>query len=438
MSKKTLLATVLIMVAGNMGSLLSQCPNLTMSLDQLFRTADQHNTSIKSFNSAFEEAQQGISAAKAERLPDIGISASISYLGRGYIMDRDFTNVTAVHIPHFGSNYAIQAAWAVYTGGAVTAGIDLAKLNAEMAKLDAEENGKRVRFMITGYYLQLHCLYNQANVIAENITLTDSLITLTRQRHQEGVVLLNDITRYELQLEQLKLAKTQVENKAKIINHQLLTALGIEEDVTILTTDDFGFDINTESEYFWQTEATANAPALQKSRLAVRMSEQKEKLEKSALLPKIAIVAEDHVDGPITFEIPNLDKNINYWFVGVNISYNLSSLYKDNRKLKKARIATATARTRDVEAAENVENAIQQAYTDYLTCLTELETNKKNVQLATQNYDVIYNRYSNGLALVTDMIDASNQRLDSQLALVNSRITAIFNYYNLKYISGTI
>ena len=54
------------------------------------------------------------------------------------------------------------------------------------------------------------------------------------------------------------------------------------------------------------------------------------------------------------------------------------------------------------------------------------------------NYSVISNRYQNGLALVTDMVDAANQRLDAQLALVNSRIKVLFNYYNLKYITGTL
>ena len=51
---------------------------------------------------------------------------------------------------------------------------------------------------------------------------------------------------------------------------------------------------------------------------------------------------------------------------------------------------------------------------------------------------MINNRYDNGLALVTDMVDAANQRLDAQLRLVNSRINVLLNYYNLKFRSGTL
>ena len=53
-------------------------------------------------------------------------------------------------------------------------------------------------------------------------------------------------------------------------------------------------------------------------------------------LPKIALVAGEHLDGPITIEVPVLDNNFNYWYVGVGIKYNLSSLFKNNKKVRQA------------------------------------------------------------------------------------------------------
>lgn len=412
---------------------------LAMSLEQLFRTAEEHNTSIKSFQSAIQEAEAGVKAAKSEQLPDVDASLSFSYLGGGWISDRDFKNAVGIHIPHYGSNLAIQASWAVYTGGAIRSGINLSQLQADMAQTNAQENRQRVRMLLTGHYLQLHNLKNQQRVFDENIALTETLIEHTRKRQSEGVVLKNDIIRYELQLEQQKLARTQVQNQAKIVNHQLVTALGIEEDISILPTEVFEAESDAvEAENAWQQAATYNAPALKQAQLGIEMSQQKERLEKSARRPTIALIAEEHLDGPITVEIPNLNKNLNYCFVGVGMKYRFGSLYKNSKRIRQARIATETARHQQQATIEHVENAVQAGYTDYETTLTELDTSKKSVELAQHNYSVISNRYQNGLALVTDMVDAANQRLDAQLALVNSRIKVLFNYYNLKYITGTL
>lgn len=68
------------------------------------------------------------------------------------------------------------------------------------------------------------------------------------------------------------------------------------------------------------------------------MNEQKVKLERSELLPKIALVAAEHLDGPITIEVPVLDNNFNYWYVGVGIKYNFSSLFKNNKKVHQAKL----------------------------------------------------------------------------------------------------
>ena len=60
------------------------------------------------------------------------------------------------------------------------------------------------------------------------------------------------------------------------------------------------------------------------------------------------------------------------------------------------------------------------------------------MELADQCYNVTEKRYNNGLALLTDMLDASNSKLSADLGLVDADINIIFNYFKLKYISHTL
>ena len=106
--------------------------------------------------------------------------------------------------------------------------------------------------------------------------------------------------------------------------------------------------------------------------------------------------------------------------------------------MQQAHIRTRQAEQSYIVAAEQLNNQVQQAYTYYQQAFVELETQQKSVQLAGQNYQVVNDRYLSQLALITDMIDASNIKLDAELKEVDARIGIIFAYYRLKYIAGQI
>jgi len=133
-----------------------------------------------------------------------------------------------------------------------------------------------------------------------------------------------------------------------------------------------------------------------------------------------------------------LDNNFNYWYVGVGIKYNLSSLFKNNKKVRQAKLNMRKAQEEYSLAQEQIENGVQANYVNFLTSFTDLRTQEKSVELANQNYDVTSNRYKNDLALLTDMLDASNMKLSADLGLVNARINVVYSFYKMKYITHTL
>lgn len=410
-----------------------------LTLEQMYALADENSKALKVEDAAVVEAQQGVKVAKNGYLPDIDLSLSASYLGNGCLMDRNFSNGQCVKMPHFGNNFAVQVTQLIYGGGAVTNSVAMAKLNEEMAGINREAARSRIRFMLTGFYLDLYKLHNALEVYDHNIELAKVVIEDTKARNAAGVALKNDITRYELQLKNLELARRRVENSVEILNYDLVTMLGLPADTRILPdTTLLNHSIPTEGMNYWQELAQTEAHAVKQSALAVEMGECGEKLAHSERLPKIALVAANNFDGPITIEVPVINKNFNYWYVGVGVSFKLSSLYKANKSVKQARYRTMLSRSHQEEVAEQTSLAVQADYTKYLEAFDEVATLEKSVQLAEENYAVIENRYRNDVALVTDMLDASNQLLNAELQLANARINVVFNYYKLKNTSGNL
>ena len=77
-------------------------------------------------------------------------------------------------------------------------------------------------------------------------------------------------------------------------------------------------------------------------------------------------------------------------------------------------------------------------YVRYMEAYEELKTQQKSVELAEKNYLTTSTRYSEGMALITDMLDAANSKLDAEQMLVNARINIIYYYYKLLFTSGRI
>ena len=411
---------------------------IQLGIDEMFALADKNNASIKGFRYAESAAAEAVKTARNDRLPSIDFSASASLLGDGRIWDRDFSNGMKAPIPHFGNNFAIEASQVVYAGGALSAGVAMSELKLQSAQAEAEQNRQNIRFLLVGNYLELCKLDNQTEVYRKNIEQTQRLLADIRSRQQEGLAIRNDITRYELQLQRLELALTQTKNSRTIINDRLATALGldpqqrIEPDRAVIESLP-----SMLSESQWQQTA-AEAPSMRLASLGVALSKQAIKLAQAERIPSISLFAGDHLDGPITIEVPPLNKNFNYWYVGVGLNFKISSLYKSGRNVRRAKFASQQAEAFEQLAAENLQSDVREAYIRFNEAFTVCHMQEKNLELAEQNYEVVHNRFLNDLALITDMLDADNAKLSAELDVANARIGILFNYYRLQKVAGNL
>ena len=410
-----------------------------LSIEEMFGLADKNSRSIRTFDMAVQEAGQAVKVAKNAQLPSLDVSLSASYLGDGWLADRNFSDGENAPMPHFGNNFALEASQVVYAGGAISHSIALAELQHQLAQLDKEKNKQDIRFLLVGNYLELYQLHNQAEVYKKNIEQTRRLLEDIKAKQQEGLAIKNDITRYELQLKSLELALIQIENSQKIINNQLVTTLGlpqetlIEADTGIIRELPF---LSPESQ--WQTTANTSSPILKQAQLGIQQAEQQEKIAKAEQLPSVALFASEHLDGPITIEVPPIDKNFNYWYIGIGEKFNIASVYKSSKKVRLAKLSTQKSIENEQLLQDNIQTAVKAAHIRFAESFTTYDTRLKSLELADQNYEMIRYRYLNDLALITDMLDASNSKLNAELQVANARIDILYHYYQLKKAAGIL
>lgn len=206
----------------------AQTPQRKITIGELFTLVESGSKTLRMQKSGVDVSARGIEEAKSKRLADVGASLQLSYNGNVVMTDRDFGNVKGFSQPHFGNSFALEAQQVVYAGGAIDAGIRLAELQKSMSENAVAQTRNQQRFLALGQYLDLYKLDNGIKVYESNIALTEKLIADINTKQQQGMALKNDVTRYELQMEQLKLGKRKLEDQKRILNHQLCNTLGLE------------------------------------------------------------------------------------------------------------------------------------------------------------------------------------------------------------------
>lgn len=411
---------------------------LRLTLTDVFTRIENENQTMSMLRTAQEAAEEGIKSAKNARYPEINAELNVSYIGDCFLTDRNFSNYTKAPSPHFGNGFTLEAQQVVYAGGAVNAAVRMAEHEGHMSEAVISKSRQGLRLMAAGEYLDLFRTDNSIKVYKENIALTTKLIEEINARREQGLALAADVTRYELRLEMLKLDLVRLQNTREIMNYRLVNSLGLPEGTVISSILGDDEDMRDRSRQNWQEIAADASPEMKVSGIKADMALTRQKLVRSERLPKIAVVAYENFNGPITFEIPPIDKNLNIWYVGLGIRYNFSSLYKSGHKLKQAAIEVRQAEQAKNVTEENLRNDVQKAYADYMQSYVELETSEKSLQLADENYERIHDRYMEQLVLVTDMLDAFNMKLDAELGVTAANAEIQYRLCCLRYAAGIL
>lgn len=409
------------------------------TLEEIFQTAENNSIRLKASLSAETVADYDLATAKAARLPELSASLSLGYNGNGFTTARDFSDYQKAPIPHLNNIAGVSVTQPVYAGGAINGAIELETLKSSAARTATELNRDNIRFRLTGYYLDIYKYSNLRSVVCENIANARQVLEDMRHRYEQGMILQNDITRYELLLSDMDLQLIRIDNMLTILNNNLVQTAGLSAG-TVVRPDTalLNRSLSLLSEAEWLTNSCANSPALKLANQSVAINRAAEKIIKAELRPKVGLHAEWNLNGPILTEVPPINRNLSYWFVGVGISYNLSSLWHANKKLAAGRARTAQALDELDATRTQLEIDVRADYIKYLESYHELKTRDKGVELAVRNYNTICTRYNEGMALITDQVDAANARLEAEQNLINARINVIYSYYKLLFTTGEI
>ncbi len=183
-------------------------------------------------------AGQEISVARNDYLPSIDFSASASYNGNAWVADRDFSNGQIFQSPHIGNSFTVEASQVVFAGGAIHNNVKALEIRKQILEWNLAEHRQQVYFLLTGYYFDLYKYRNLLVVYDRNMEQTMQVIEDMRAREAAGVALDNDITRYEVQYQNLKYKRTELLSSIDIYSDRLVTMLDLPAQTELASAEE--------------------------------------------------------------------------------------------------------------------------------------------------------------------------------------------------------
>lgn len=409
-----------------------------MTADEIALLAVQNHQQLKISSRNIDVAKQNTNIVKLQKLPVITASASQFYLGDGLAIDKDFSNSSRIPLPHYGSSYAVQATQLIFKGGLVNKSVELAGLREQLSELDLEKNKQDVKFLAISGYLDIYKILNQQKVFQSNRILAEERLKNIRKFYHQGMVTRNEVIRGELVIKNLDQGILALSNNRKILNYNLNIALGLPADTEIIPVEDLEHKEEGIGMDYYLNLAHDSHPQLRSAKTNVAVADKNIEIIKTDKMPALAGFGGYTLQRPVTTRNPVVDMYSGGWQTGISLSYNIDNLYKTKERVRLGELQKSQANDAVILAGQNVDMAVNAAYTKYQEAIQQAVILNDARELAEENYKITEAKYLNQLAVQAEMIDAQNQKLQSELDYANAEINVLYQYYNLLKSTGTL
>ncbi|MET0636738.1 MAG: TolC family protein [Chitinophagaceae bacterium] len=409
-----------------------------LTLEDVFGLAARYSVELRlSANAVKIEAEQ-TQIRRLARLPELGTSFDYAYLSNADIWSPSFRDHRKGKIPHPFTRLSVTAEQLVFKGNQVNAIIEQATLEEKVVRLKQQSSQQEIRLLVAAKYLDILKLFNQRIVFSNNLFLARERLRNIKSLFKQGAVTENDVLRTELIISDFELALKKIAYNLDILNEQLNIVIGMQPGYRLEPDTNLVHPRIPLSLAELRGESDRNNLQLKISDVKTSQAAIDIRIVKSERLPQLALFAGSTLQRPFLNSLPAINVYYNVYQAGVGLRYNISSIYQSRPKIRAANLRLKQAELSQQLQRQQVDVEVSTAYTRYLEANEELRTNVRNVASALENFRIVEKKYFNQLALQTDLIDATNIKVEAELDVSNSRIDVEYSYYQLLYAIGKL
>lgn len=420
----------------------------TFSIKQAIEYALLNNEGVLNSELAIEDSEAQVWETKSGGLPKVD-----GAIGYGNNIDIPVSIIPAntfdptapegdVVAVRFGvqhsANFGIRASQMIWDGSFFI-GLQAAKTLRELSKTNKLKTETDVVGLVTkAYYL---VVINEARIglIDANYTSLEGTMKETQALYEDGFAEKIDVSRLQVQLNNLITEKQGVENAVVSAKNLLKTAMGMPVSLPIDLTDDlngidFEYDINEINEF--QLQSRVEVQQINYNRELATLDY---KNAKAAYIPTVDMTAAwGRNNGSDVFGTLWSNEWFTSSMIGLNVNIPIFEGFKKRYTVQRKRIQMETLNNNYKQLSNNIASELADAKNGLDVNKERLEVQQSNMELAAEVRDMVTEKYREGVGSNLEVINAEQDYKEAETNFLEALYNSILSKINLDIALGKI
>ncbi len=418
-----------------------------IDLKTALRYAVDHHASIKKAELEVQKGRQLVRESLSTGLPQVSAS--------GTLVNNLAIRTSLISAEYFGGQPGEFTKLQFGTNWNASAGIQLQQLAfskewllglkatmelADFYNLLLEKSKEDVVYEVAKLYYQIQLSRTQRGILHANLDQIKGLATLTQKQFENGFAKKIDVDRLHVQRSNLETQLVNLDLQIQQLEQALKFSMQMPLETEIVLTDTI-----SESTFQQINPITFQPTYQQKSDLLVLKKQQQlyildERRWKAGYFPSLALFANYSYEWQAN-KLSEFTKNNNWTdFSQVGLSVNIpifDGFFRDS-KIQTARLNRLQVSKDYSLAALGFQLRHEAAVTSLRSNLNTLETVRQTRQVAEEVYRVAQGRFREGLAPITELLDAESSMRQAQTNYITTLAQIKLSEIDLLNVNGQL
>lgn len=412
----------------------------TLSLNEAVNIALAKSDEVNLANSKVNTKSYELESVKMNQYPDLKISGQYLRLTNADIRlrssqeteDPDAEPTTSPKVNQLILGQA-NVTMPIFSGYKLRNSIKASENLYQSELANASYSKEEMAMKVVQYYADLYKAQKSVELFKESLKSSEQRVIDFKAMEQNGIIARNDLLKAQLQVSNTQLSLADAEKNVRLINYYLVTLLKLSPETQIEVSPDnvdpklFSFAVQTEN------EALESRKDMQALLFAEKATEANIKVARSNYFPAVSFLA-----GYTALDLQNVVRVENAMNVGIGLSYNLSSIFKNGKEVKVAKSRNEEIKHQEAILTDYIKTQMVQAKENYTLSVKQDQVYTEAVAQASENYRIVKDKYDNGLSDTNDLLEADVEELGAKINLAYAKANVVLKYYELLEAAGQL